>query len=278
MWGSRAEAAILWDGNEGQRGNADAMLEMFSLKGRVALVTGSSRGLGWAMAQALSGAGAHIVLNSRDPATLKPRVVELEQAGGSATIAAFDVTDLPAIRAAVEAIDKELGRLDILVNNAGLVTRNLLHDLTETDWQSVIDTDLTACFRLAREASRPMVRNGWGRIINISSVMGQIARASIAPYIAAKSGLHGLTRALAVELGPKGVNVNCIGPGFYPGVQNEVVRRNKQFYDWIAGRSPLGRWGDPSELGGAVIYFASPASSFCNGQVLMVDGGMTITL
>src|SRR5689334_12734317 len=113
------------------------MLEMFSLKGRVALVTGSSRGLGWAMAQALSGAGAHIVLNSRDPATLKPRVVELEQAGGSSTIAAFDVTDLPAIRAAVQAIDKEFGRLDILVNNAGLVTRNLLHDLTETDWQSV---------------------------------------------------------------------------------------------------------------------------------------------
>jgi gluconate 5-dehydrogenase len=95
---------------------------------------------------------------------------------------------------------------------------------------------------------------------------------------AQQSGLHGLTRALAVELGPKGVNVNCIGPGFYPGVQNEVVRRNKQFYDWIAGRSPLGRWGDPSELGGAVIYFASPASSFCNGQVLMVDGGMTIAL
>jgi gluconate 5-dehydrogenase len=109
-------------------------------------------------------------------------------------------------------------------------------------------------------------------------VMGQIARPSIAPYIASKSGLHGLTRALAVELGPKGINVNCIGPGFYPGAQNEVVRRNKEFYDWISSRSPLGRWGDPSELGGAVIYFASAASSFCNGQVLMVDGGMTIAL
>jgi gluconate 5-dehydrogenase len=256
----------------------DTMLEMFSLKGRVALVTGSSRGLGWAMAQALSGAGAHIVLNGRDAATLMPRVAELEQAGGTATIAPFDVTEGDAINSAVQAIDKQFGRLDILVNNAGLVTRNLLHDLTDTDWQSVVDTDLTACFRLAREASRPMVRLGWGRIINISSVMGQIARASIAPYIASKSGLHGLTRALAVELGPKGVNVNCIGPGFYPGVQNEVVRRNKEFYDWISNRSPLGRWGDPSELDGAVIYFASPASSFCNGQVLMVDGGMTIAL
>jgi gluconate 5-dehydrogenase len=238
---------------------------VFSLKGRVALVTG--------VARARLGDGAGTIRRGRAHRAEQPRSRHaeaacrwLEQAGGSATIAAFDVTDLPAIRVAVEAIDKELGRLDILVNNAGLVTRNLLHDLTETDWQSVIDTDLTACFRLAREASRPMVRNGWGRIINISSVMGQIARASIAPYIAAKSGLHGLTRALAVELGPKGVNVNCIGPGFYPGVQNEVVRRNKQFYDWIAGRSPLGRWGDPSELGGAVIYSASPASSFATAQ------------
>src|SRR6202162_2347178 len=150
---------------------SDTTLQMFSLKGRVALVTGSSRGRGWAMAQALSGAGAHIVLNGRDAVTLTPRVAELQQVGGSATIAPFDVTDAEAIRSAVDAIDREFGRLDILVNNAGLVTRNLLHDLTEIDWQSVIDTDLTACFRLAREASRPMLRQGWGRIINISSVM-----------------------------------------------------------------------------------------------------------
>jgi gluconate 5-dehydrogenase len=188
-------------------------LEIFSLKGRVALVTGSSKGLGWAMAQALASAGAHVVLNSRDPDALATR-----------------------------------------------------------------ETDLTACFYLAKEASRPMVRAGWGRIINISSVMGKIARPSIAPYVAAKAGVHGLTRALAVELGPRGVNVNCIGPGFYPASQNEVVRRDKTFYDWVSNRAPLGRWGDPAELGGAVIYFASDASSFCNGQVLMVDGGMTFAL
>jgi len=167
---------------------------------------------------------------------------------------------------------------DIIVNNAGIVTRNLLHDLTDHDWNSVIAADLSACFHLAKEASRPMVRAGWGRIINISSVMGLIARPSITPYVAAKAGVHGLTRALAVALGPKGINVNCIGPGFYPGSQNETVRRDKAFYDWVANRAPLGRWGDPSELGGAVIYFASEASSFCNGQVLMVDGGMTIAL
>ena len=253
-------------------------LEIFSLKGRVALVTGSSKGLGWAMARALASVGAHVVLNSRDPAALATRETELLTAGHAASTAAFDVTDKAAVRTAVEAIDRQFGRLDILVNNAGIVSRNFLHDLTDHDWNSVIEADLTACFHLAKEASRPMVRAGWGRIINISSVMGAIARPSIAPYVAAKAGVHGLTRALAVELGPKGVNVNCIGPGFYPASQNEILRRDKSFYDWVSNRAPLGRWGDPAELGGAVIYFASEASSFCNGQVLMVDGGMTVAL
>ena len=254
------------------------MLDLFSLKDRVALVTGSSQGLGWAMAEALADAGAHIVLNARNAARCAERKKDLEAKGQSASVAAFDVTDLAAITKAIADIDREHGRLDILVNNAGIVTRNLLHDVTEEQWSAVLDTDLTACFRLAREASKIMVREGWGRIINISSVMGLIARASISPYVASKAGVHGLTRALAVELGSKGVTVNCIGPGFYPGAQNEVVRRDKTFYDWVSNRAPLGRWGDPKELAGAVIYFASPASSFCTGQVLMVDGGMTISL
>ena len=254
------------------------MLDLFSLKGRVALVTGSSQGLGWAMAEALAQAGAHIVLNARNVEKCAERQKELEARGQTASVAAFDVTDLAAITAAIAGIDRQHGRLDILVNNAGIVTRNVLHDVTEQQWADVLDTDLTACFRLAREASKLMVREGWGRIINISSVMGAIARPSIAPYVTAKAGVHGLTRALAVELGAKGVTVNCIGPGFYPGAQNEVVRRDKKFYDWVSNRAPLGRWGDPAELAGAVIYFASPASSFCTGQVLMVDGGMTIAL
>ncbi len=254
------------------------MLDLFSLKNRVALVTGSSQGLGWAMAEALASAGAHVVLNARNAEKCGERQRELQARGQSASVAAFDVTDLAAITRAIAEIDRQFGRLDILVNNAGIVTRNLLHDVTEEQWSSVLDTDLTACFRLAREASKLMVRQGWGRIINISSVMGAIARPSIAPYVASKAGVHGLTRALAVELGSKGVTVNCIGPGFYPGAQNEIVRRDKKFYDWVSNRAPLGRWGDPAELAGAVIYFASPASSFCTGQVLMVDGGMTIAL
>jgi gluconate 5-dehydrogenase len=254
------------------------MLDIFSLKGKVALVTGSSRGLGWAMAQALSGAGAHVVLNGRDRVALDARAAELETAAGGTTIVAFDVTDGPAVAAGVAEIEQRLGRLDIVICNAGIVIRKPSLDTTDQEWTTVLDTDLTACFRVAREAARVMVKHSWGRIIMISSVMGSIARPTIASYVASKAGLHGLTRALAVEFGPLGINVNCIGPGFYPSEANEVVRNDKSFYDWVSARSPLNRWGDPKELGGAAIYFASEASSFCNGQVLTIDGGMTVAL
>ena len=255
------------------------MLEQFSLKGKVALVTGSSRGLGWAIADALGGAGAHVVLNGRDAGRLAPRLEEAKTRGwGGVSASIFDVTDGPAVAAGVAKIEADHGQLDILVNNAGIVIRKPTLETTDADWQTVIDSDLTACFRLSREAARGMVKRKWGRIIMISSVMGTIARPTIASYVASKAGLHGLTRALGVELGPMGINVNCIGPGFYPTEANDVVRNNKQFYDWVSGRSPLGRWGDPKELGGAAIYFASEASSFCNGQVLTIDGGMIAAL
>lgn len=254
------------------------MLEMFSLAGKVALVTGSSRGLGWAMAKALSGAGAHVVLNGRDTAALAARAAELATAPGGVSIAAFDVTDGAAVAAGIAGIERDRGRLDIAICNAGIVIRKPSMDTTDAEWNTVLDTDLTACFRVARESARVMVKRNWGRIIMISSVMGTIARPTIASYVASKAGLHGLTRALAVEFGPMGINVNCIGPGFYPSEANEVVRNNKDFYDWVSNRSPLNRWGDPKELGGAAIYFASDASSFCNGQVLTIDGGMTVAL
>ncbi len=254
------------------------MLEMFSLTGKVALVTGSSRGLGWAMAQALSSAGAHVVLNGRDHAALAARAAQLSGSPAGASTAAFDVTDGPGVAAGIAAIEQRCGRLDIVICNAGIVIRKPSMATTDAEWGTVIETDLTACFRVSREAARVMVKRNWGRIIMISSVMGTIARPTIASYVAAKAGLHGLTRALAVEFGPMGINVNCIGPGFYPSDANDVVRNDKTFYDWVSGRSPLNRWGDPKELGGAAIYFASEASSFCNGQVLTIDGGMTITL
>lgn len=254
------------------------MLEMFSLTGKVALVTGSSRGLGWAISQGLADAGAHVVLNGRDRAKVEQRVTEIEAQGGEASAAPFDVVDSGAVVAAIEDIQRRLGRLDIVVNNAGIVIRSPTLETTDADWDTVVGIDLTACFRIAREAARPMVRQGWGRIINISSIMGTVARPTIASYVASKAGIHGLTRALAVELGPKGVNVNCIGPGFFPSDANTVVREDKQFFDWVSGRSPLNRWGDPKELVGAAIYFASDASSYCNGQVLHIDGGLTVAL
>ena len=254
------------------------MLEMFSLSGKVALVTGSSRGLGWAIAQALSGAGAHVVLNGRDRAALDARAAGLSSSAGGCRIVPFDVTDGDAVAAGVAEIERLCGRLDVLVCNAGIVIRKPTLETTDAEWNTVLDTDLTACFRVSREAARVMVKRNWGRIIMISSVMGTIARPTIASYVASKAGLHGLTRALAVEFGPMGINVNCIGPGFYPSEANQVVRDNKPFYDWVSSRSPLNRWGDPKELGGAVIYFASDASSFCNGQVLTIDGGMTVAL
>jgi gluconate 5-dehydrogenase len=254
------------------------MLEQFSLKGRIALVTGSSRGLGWAIAQALASAGSELVLNGRDKAALGQRESELRSQGVRASSQLFDVTDAAAVAAGIAAIESRCGRLDVLINNAGIVIRKPTPETTDRDWQTVIDTDLTACFRLAREAARGMLKRKWGRIVMISSVMGTFARPTIASYVASKAGLHGLTRALAVEFGPQGINVNCIGPGFFPSEANQVIRDNKAFYDWVSGRTPLGRWGVPSELGGAAIFFASEASSYCNGQVLHVDGGMTVAM
>ncbi len=254
------------------------VLDLFSLKGRVALVTGSSRGLGWAIAQALAEAGAHVVLNGRNAETLAVQAEELAGRGLAASTAVFDVNDPQGPVVGVAAIGAQHGRLDILVNNAGIVIRKKLVETTDEEWHAVVDTDLTACFRLSREAAKQMLRHRWGRIINISSVMGTFARPTIASYVASKAGIHGLTRALAVELAPEGINVNCIGPGFYPTAANDAVRNDKKFYEWVCGRTPAGRWGDPKELGGAAVYFASEASSYCNGQVLTIDGGMVAAM
>jgi gluconate 5-dehydrogenase len=251
---------------------------LFSLSGKVALVTGSTRSLGWSMARGLARAGAHVVINGREAAATKARTEELAGAGLKASAAPFDVTDAAAVAEAMRAIERDHGRLDILVNNAGIIHRKPLPDVADDDWQRIIDVDLTACFRLSRLAAAAMRRQGGGRIIMIASILALVGRAQVAAYGAAKGGLVSLTRALAAELGPEGILCNAIAPGFFATDISEPLRRDPRFDGMVRGRTPLHRWGDPEELVGPAIFLASAASSYINGHVLTVDGGMTVTV
>ena len=253
-------------------------LEQFSLAGRVALVTGSSRGLGQTLAESLAQAGAHVVLNGRDEAALASNEKRFREAGHAVSVCPFDVTDEAASIDAVAGIAKQHGRLDILINNAGLARHGPIEEFSTEDWRYVLDVNLNSCFYLAREAAKPMLEAGYGRIIGVASIASYIARAGIAPYIASKHGLAGLTKTLAVELGARGVTANAIAPGYFATDMTQHLADDPVFDGWLKGRTPMRRWGQPEELGGAVIYLASPASSYVNGHVLVVDGGMTVSM
>ena len=249
------------------------MTGMFGLDGRVALVTGASRGLGFAMAKALKENGAHVVVNARDAVALGVAAAKI-----GAEALAFDVTDSAAARAALEDIAKRHGHLDILVNNAGIQHRRPLIEWEDDDFERIVATNLSACFRLSRDAVRLMLPNKFGRIINTGSVAAILGRPTIHAYVAAKAGLHGLTRSMAAELGRHGITVNALAPGYFATELNTALLNDEAFTKWVEARTPAGRWAKPEELGGAVVFLASNAAAYVNGHVLAVDGGLSVSL
>lgn len=250
---------------------------LFSLQGRVALVTGAARGLGLCMAKALATHGATVWLNGRDATSLREAVDEVHEggrpAGGAAHALPFDVTDEAAASAAVAHALAESGRLDILVNNVGQRRRQPLDELPAQALRELLEANLVSAWHLCREVARPMRAQAFGRIINVTSIAGPIARAGDAAYTASKGALEALTRALAAELGPHGINVNAIAPGYFATDTNTAMVEDTAIAAWLDRRSSLGRWGHPEEIGGAAVFLASPASSYVTGQVLVVDGG-----
>ncbi|MFF4397831.1 SDR family oxidoreductase [Streptomyces sp. NPDC001480] len=249
---------------------------LFDIGGRTALVTGSSRGIGLALARGLLQAGCTVVLNGRHPDRLAGAAAGLP--GDRVHTAAFDVTDGPSVAAGIAEVEERVGPLDILVNNAGMQLRAPLLEFTDSDWHRILDTNLTSAFLVGREAARRMTARGHGKIINICSLQSEVARPGIAPYAATKGALKMLTKGMCADWGPHGVQVNGLGPGYIETELTGPLVEDEEFSAWVRRRTPAGRWGRTEDLVGGVLFLASPAADFVSGQVLYVDGGMTSVL
>ncbi len=251
---------------------------LFDLTGRTALVTGSSKGIGLALAGALATAGARVVLNARDSVRLQQARAALEAQGFRVDAAAFDVTDADAVAAGVAHIESTVGPIDILVNNAGMQHRGAFDEFPIDAWRRITATNIDSVFFVGREVAQRMVARKRGKIINVCSVQSELARPGIAPYTATKGAVKMLTKGMAVDLGPHGIQVNGLGPGYFKTELTQALVADEAFTAWLAKRTPAGRWGEVHELAGAAIFLASEASSFVNGHILYVDGGITAGL
>ncbi|GBR10776.1 SDR family oxidoreductase [Acetobacter oeni] len=251
---------------------------LFSLAGKRALVTGASRGIGLTLARGLAEYGAEIVLNGRDPGRLEDARVALEKDGLKAVTAPFDVTDQNAVIEGVEAIERDVGPIDILINNAGIQRRAPLDQFKRADWDALISTNLNAVFFVGQAVARHMIPRGRGKIVNICSVQSELARPGIAPYTATKGAVKNLTKGMATDWARHGLQINGLAPGYFATEMNKALVEDKAFTEWLCKRTPAARWGQTEELIGAAVFLSSDASSFVNGHVLMVDGGITASL
>jgi gluconate 5-dehydrogenase len=254
------------------------MTNPFDLSGRVALITGSSKGIGHALALALAQAGARVVLNGRDAVATNAARDGLRTQDLQADAVAFDVTDADAVEAGVAHIEADIGAIDILVNNAGMQHRGAFAEFPIDAWHKITTTNMDSVFFVGRAVAQRMLVRKRGRIVNVCSVQSELGRPGIAPYAATKGAVKMLTKGMAIDLGPHGIQVNGLGPGYFKTELTQALVADEAFSGWLAKRTPAGRWGEVQELGGAVVFLASDAASFVNGHILYVDGGITASL
>lgn len=252
--------------------------ELFNLAGRRALVTGSSQGIGLAIARGLAEHGASVVLNGRDRDKLDAAAATLKAAGHDVAVTSFDVTRPEAVRGGVSRIEEAIGPIDILVNNAGMQFRTPLEEFPAEKWEELFRTNVSSAFHVGQAVARHMIARGRGKIINIAAVQSELARPGIAPYTATKGAIRNLTRGMCADWAKHGLQVNAIAPGYFKTPLNQALVDDPQFSAWLEKRTPASRWGNVDELIGAAVFLAADGSSFVNGHTLYVDGGITTCL
>jgi gluconate 5-dehydrogenase len=251
---------------------------LFNLSGSRALVTGSSQGIGFALAEGLAQHGAEVVLNGRDGSRLQDAADRLRANGSTVSVAAFDVTEIGSVKRGIDQIERDVGPIDILINNAGMQFRAALEDFPADTWEQLLKTNVSSVFYVGQAVARHMIARGEGKIVNVASVQSELARPGIAPYTATKGAVKNLTRGMCADWAKHGLQINALAPGYFKTPLNQALVESPEFTSWLETRTPAGRWGNVEELVGAAVFLSSKASSFVNGHTLYVDGGITTSL